>query len=109
MTVWILTSWGWAGQVTVIMKLTSNIAKTFAIAISLVVSTIASIYLFNFIVTVNFVWGRSLSLALSLFLPLSLALLILRAGLCACSGSSLERAVGMGAASTRGRVAAADM
>lgn len=46
--------------VTVIMKLTSNIAKTFAIAISLVVSTIASIYLFNFIVTVNFVWGSAM-------------------------------------------------
>ena len=46
--------------VTVIMKYGDNIVKTIAVAVSLVVSATASIYLFDFIPTMQFIAGSSL-------------------------------------------------
>eukprot|EP00802_Teleaulax_amphioxeia_P019832 Tamp_20085.p1 GENE.Tamp_20085~~Tamp_20085.p1 ORF type:complete len:400 (+),score=77.68 Tamp_20085:39-1202(+) len=46
--------------VTVIIKYADNIAKTIAVAISLVVSTALSIYLFDFVLTVHFAAGSAL-------------------------------------------------
>eukprot|EP00290_Baffinella_frigidus_P046205 CAMPEP_0180409002 /NCGR_PEP_ID=MMETSP0989-20121125/42570_1 /TAXON_ID=697907 /ORGANISM="non described non described, Strain CCMP2293" /LENGTH=376 /DNA_ID=CAMNT_0022412963 /DNA_START=143 /DNA_END=1274 /DNA_ORIENTATION=+ len=46
--------------VTVIMKYADNIAKTFAIAVSLVLSSFLSVYLFNFTITSLFFLGGSM-------------------------------------------------
>jgi len=59
---WIVVCLGSLGGllVTVIMKYGDNIVKTIAVAISLVVSTTLSIYLFNFIPTLELVSGSAL-------------------------------------------------
>jgi UDP-sugar transporter A1/2/3 len=46
--------------VTVIMKFADNIAKTFAIAVSLVVSTVMSVFLFDFAITSMFFLGGAM-------------------------------------------------